>query len=147
MDFEFFLLILLATLGMFLLISSKDLILLYLSIETISLSLYVLAAIQRTGQLSTEAGLKYFLLGALSSGLLLFGSAIIYLLTGLTNLDEISYYLVTLTASPHSGLDSSIFVDFGLFSSNIALKESLQIGVLFVLVAFLFKMAAGPFHM
>ena len=77
-DYEFTLLILLSTLGMLLLISSKDLISLYLSIELISLSLYILAAIKRDGQFSTEAGIKYFLLGAVASGLLLFGSALIY---------------------------------------------------------------------
>jgi NADH-quinone oxidoreductase subunit N len=63
---------------MLLLISSKDLISVYLSIELISLSLYILAAIKRDGQYSTEAGIKYFLLGAVASGLLLFGSALIY---------------------------------------------------------------------
>jgi len=77
-DYEFTQLILLSTLGMLLLISSKDLISLYLSIELISLSLYILAAIKRDGQFSTEAGIKYFLLGAVASGLLLFGSALIY---------------------------------------------------------------------
>jgi NADH-quinone oxidoreductase subunit N len=76
--FEYTQLILLSTLGMLLLISSKDLISLYLSIELISLSLYILASLKRDGQFSTEAGIKYFLLGAVASGILLFGSALIY---------------------------------------------------------------------
>jgi NADH-quinone oxidoreductase subunit N len=63
---------------MLLLVSSKDLISVYLSIELISLSLYILASIQRDGQYSTEAGIKYFLLGAVASGILLFGSALMY---------------------------------------------------------------------
>lgn len=77
-DYEYTQLILLSTLGMLLLVSSKDLISLYLSIELISLSLYILAGIKRDGQYSTEASIKYFLLGAVSSGLLLFGSALMY---------------------------------------------------------------------
>jgi NADH-quinone oxidoreductase subunit N len=76
--FEYTQLILLSTIGMLLLVSSKDLISLYLSIELVSLSLYILAAIQRDGQFSTEAGIKYFLLGAVASGILLLGSALIY---------------------------------------------------------------------
>jgi NADH-quinone oxidoreductase subunit N len=76
--FEYTQLILLSTLGMLLLVSSKDLISLYLSIELISLSLYILASIKRDGEYSTEAGIKYFLLGAVASGILLFGSALMY---------------------------------------------------------------------
>ena len=85
-SFEFSQLLLLATLGMMLLVSSNDLITLYLSIELLSLSLYVLATIRKNSQHSTEAGLKYFLLGALTSGLLLFGMALLYGFTGETNL-------------------------------------------------------------
>jgi NADH:ubiquinone oxidoreductase subunit 2 (subunit N) len=92
-DYEFSQLILLSTLGIMLLISSRDLIMLYLAIELLSLSFYVLAAIKRDSQHSVEAGLKYFLLGALSSGLLLFGMALIYTFTGETNFDAINQYL------------------------------------------------------
>jgi NADH-quinone oxidoreductase subunit N len=84
--FEFSQLILLATLAMMLLISSNDLITLYLAIELLSLSLYILAAIRVKSQHSNEAALKYFLLGALTSGLLLFGMTLIYAFTGETNL-------------------------------------------------------------
>ena len=123
-DYEFSQLILLAILGMLLLVLSKDLIIMYLSIETLSLSLYVLASIRRTGQYSTEAGLKYFVLGALSSGLLLFGCALIYIVTGLTSFDSLSNY-VWLTESNEIGV---------------------QLGAGFILMAVLFKLAAAPFH-
>jgi len=77
LDYEYPLLILITTLGMLLLVSSKDLITFYLAIEIISLSSYILATIRRNGQFSTEAGIKYFLLGAVSSGILLFGASLI----------------------------------------------------------------------
>jgi NADH-quinone oxidoreductase subunit N len=92
-DYEFPVLILLSTLGMMLLVSSTDMIMLYLSIELISLSLYVLSGINKKSQHSTEAGLKYFLLGALSSGLLLFGMALVYAFTGATSFVAISEFL------------------------------------------------------
>ena len=142
-------------LGMLLLLSSNDLIILYLSIEILSLSLYVLATIRRTGQFSTEAGLKYFLLGALSSGLLLLGSALIYYITGLTNFNEISYFLSQgdmLSGSDGVLLNGNIISQLGEFSFvEEVLKNTdllgIQIGVLFIIIAFLFKLAASPFHM
>lgn len=126
--FEYTQLILLSTLGMLLLISSKDLISLYLSIELISLSLYILASIKRDGQYSTEAGIKYFLLGAVASGILLFGSALIYWLTGETSFIGLSNYIWYSPFSNESGV-------------------SLSIAALFILIALLFKLAAAPFHM
>ena len=80
--FEYPILILLATTGMLMLISAADLIALYLGFELMSLSLYVMAAIDRDNARSTEAGLKYFVLGALSSGMLLYGASLIYGFTG-----------------------------------------------------------------
>ena len=82
--FEYPVLILLSTAGMLLTISANDLISLYLALEFQSLALYVLAAFHRDSLRSTEAGLKYFVLGALSSGLLLYGSSLIYGFTGAT---------------------------------------------------------------
>ena len=123
-EYEFSQLILLATLGMMLLISSNDLIMLYLSIELISLSSYVLATIRTNSQHSTEAGLKYFLLGALTSGLLLFGMALLYGFTGETNLINIANILW-----------------YTQYETQIAF------GVLFIFIALLFKLAAAPFHM
>ena len=118
-------LILLSTLGIMLLISSRDLIMLYLAIELLSLSFYVLAAIKRDSQHSVEAGLKYFLLGALSSGLLLFGMALIYTFTGETNFDAINQYL---------------------WYNSSAENTELTIGATFIFIALLFKIAAAPFH-
>ncbi len=130
-------LVLLATLGMLILISAKDLIVLYLAIELISLSLYVMAA---TGPIagglaafSTEAGLRYFILGALSSGVLLFGCSLIYVVTGQTGYEEIANFL----AAADSINDPNGAV--GL--------PGLRIPAIFVLTAILFKLAAAPFHM
>ena len=91
--FEYHLLILSATLGLLLLVASNDLISAYLAIEMQSLSFYVLAAFKRNSAFSTEAGLKYFILGAFSSGLILFGSTYIYGVTGSVNFESISLIL------------------------------------------------------
>ena len=122
-DYEFSQLVLLSLLGMMILISSNDLIMMYLGIELMSLSFYVLASINRNTQHSTEAGIKYFLLGALSSGLLLFGMALVYAYTGETNLEAISS-IVWYANTPE-----------------------IVIGALFISIALLFKLGAAPFHM
>ncbi len=85
--FEYPVLVLLATLGMLLMISANDMIALYLGLELQSLALYVVAAINRDNLRSTEAGLKYFVLGALSSGMLLYGISLVYGYTGNTGFD------------------------------------------------------------
>ena len=122
-EFEFSQLILLSILGMLLLVSSQDFILFYLAIELISLSLYALATIKREKELSTEAGLKYFIMGALSSGLLLLGCTIIYIETGDTNFVAIGNYI--------------------LYTVN----PGIEIGAMMIVIAMLFKLAAAPFHM
>jgi len=121
--FEYPILIVTATLGMMVMISAHDLIALYIGIELQSLSLYVLAAIKRDSVKSTEAGIKYFVLGALSSGLLLYGCSLIYGFTGQTGFEAIA---ATLTGEPETGL---IF------------------GLVFLLIGLAFKVAAVPFHM
>lgn len=147
-SFEYFLLILISTFSMTLIVSSFDLISMYLAIELQSLAFYVLAAYQRNSEFSTEAGLKYFILGALSSGLLLLGESLIYGFTGLTNFEELSKLYLTHT-SPF-GLDSQ---DTVAFTSGIALNQvnnpalAVSIGLIFILFAFLFKISAVPFHM
>jgi NADH-quinone oxidoreductase subunit N len=88
--FEYPVLVLLATLGMLLMISANDMIALYLGLELQSLSLYVVAAINRDSLRSTEAGLKYFVLGALSSGMLLYGISLVYGYTGSTGFEQIA---------------------------------------------------------
>lgn len=129
--FENLILILISVSTMMLLVSSYDLLPLYLTIELQSLCFYVLAASRRYSEFSTEAGLKYFLLGAFSSGILLFGFSLIYGFTGMTNFEDlakISY--------------SQIFAN----SQNF-MPLSLTIGIIFIAVGFLFKMTAVPFHM
>jgi NADH:ubiquinone oxidoreductase subunit 2 (subunit N) len=112
------------------LISSYDLMSLYMSIELMSLSFYILAAYKRNSEFSGEAGLKYFILGAFSSGLLLFGSSMIYGFTGLTNFEDLAKVL--------TGIN-------GIASSTS--YSGILIGIIFVAVALLFKIAAAPFHM
>lgn len=130
--FEYIILILLATVSMFFLTSSADFISLYLAVELQSLSFYVLAAIKRNSEFSTEAGLKYFLLGAFSSGLLLFGCSLIYGFTGVTNFSELGKIFTGGT------LD--------ILASTSSLPAC-EVGMVFLLVGFLFKATAAPFHM
>ncbi len=120
--FEYPIIILISILGMFFMISSNDLILFYLGLELQSLSLYILAAIDRDNLKSTEAGIKYFILSALSSGLLLYGCSLLYGFTGSTNFDVISDKLV---------------------SENIGAVFAM----VFILVGLAFKISAVPFHM
>jgi len=122
--FEYPVLILLATLGMMLMISANDLIALYLGLELQSLALYVIAASNRESVKSTEAGLKYFVLGALSSGMLLYGISLIYGFTGNTQFQGVA---TALSSGP-----ISVGVVFGL---------------VFVIAGLAFKVSAVPFHM
>jgi NADH-quinone oxidoreductase subunit N len=120
--FEYPILILLSTTGMLMLISATDLIALYLGFELMSLSLYVMAAIDRDNERSTEAGLKYFVLGALSSGMLLYGASLIYGFTGTVSFAGIA------KAAGDGGL-------------------GLTFGLVFLFAGLCFKVSAVPFHM
>ena len=122
--FEYPVLILLATLGMMAMISARDLIALYMGLELQSLALYVVAAINRDSARSSEAGLKYFVLGALSSGMLLYGASLVYGFTGSTAFSDIA----TVLQSP----DPSV---------------GLIVGMVFLMAGFAFKVSAVPFHM
>ena len=122
--FEFPILIVLATLGMMLMISASDMIALYLGLELQSLSLYVIAAINRDSARSTEAGLKYFVLGALSSGMLLYGISLVYGYTGQTGFMQIA----------------------GVIGEGDR-QPGLVFGLVFVLAGLAFKISAVPFHM
>jgi len=124
--FEYPVLVLLATAGMGMMISAGDLIALYLGLELQSLALYVVAAIRRDDVRSSEAGLKYFVLGALSSGMLLYGASLIYGFTGSTSFTAIA------AAAKAAGAGQ----DIGLI-----------IGLVFLLVGLAFKISAVPFHM
>ncbi len=121
--FEYPLLIVLATLGMMAMISAGGLISLYLGLELQSLSLYVLAAMNRESVRSTEAGLKYFVLGALSSGLILYGASMVYGFAG------------TVT---FAGITEALKAEFSI---------GLVVGLVFVLAGLAFKISAVPFHM
>ena len=120
--FEYAILVLLSTLGMMVLISAGDLISLYLGLELMSLALYVVAASNRDNAKSTEAGLKYFVLGALSSGMLLYGSSLVYGFTGTVGFAGVAAAVKT----------GSIGIVFGL---------------VFLLAGLCFKVSAVPFHM
>lgn len=127
--FEFWILLLLNLISFCILIQANDLLILYLALEFQSLIFYTLASFNRISEFSTEAGLKYFVLGAFSSALLLFGMSIIYGLTGITNLTDFTLLF----------LESEI--------NNITLIQGVNIGILFIAIALLFKLSAAPFHM
>jgi NADH-quinone oxidoreductase subunit N len=142
-SYEFVLLALFAVAGLLVLISAYDLLVVYLAVELQSLSLYVLAAMRRNSEFSTEAGLKYFVLGALSSGFLLFGSAFIYGFTGTIRFEEL--YQLSLSArsvdlvQTGTGDWTMAFESFG--------NPGLAVGILFFSCGLFFKLAAVPFHM
>jgi NADH-quinone oxidoreductase subunit N len=123
---EYVVLLLLSVLGMMLMISAGSLISLYLGLELQSLALYVVAAIDRGNVRSSEAGLKYFVLGSLSSGMLLYGASLIYGFTGSTDFTAIA------TAAQGGATATSV---------------GLTIGLVFLLVGLAFKVSAVPFHM
>ena len=126
--FEYVILVLLATLGMLFIISSYDLMTMYLAIEFQSLCLYVLAAFKRNSLYSAEAGLKYFILGAFSSGLLLFGISIVYGFTGATGFEDLGK-LLAFTAG-----------------TDIVSSSGVVLGIVFISAGLLFKIYAVPFH-
>ena len=119
---EYLIMVLSSTLGVILMISSYDLIIFYLSLELQSLGLYILAAFKRNEVKSTEAGLKYFVLSALASGILLYGCSLIYGFTGSTN--------------------------FAVISQNLNAENAGAVfGIVFIIVGLAFKISAVPFHM
>ena len=129
---EYSLIILFTIIGACMLISSSDLISMYLSIELQSFALYIMAALYRNSESATAAGLKYFLLGGLSSALILLGSAIIYSYTGTTQFQGI-YSLVSVASSVSAGTEELLI-------------QPVVFGVLLIGSGFLFKVASAPFH-
>jgi len=125
--FEYPVLILFASLGMMMMLSANDLMSLYVSLEMQSLSLYVLAAFRRDDMRSTESGLKYFVLGALASGMLLYGSSLIYGFAGTTNFDQLA----------------ALFGTMGEHGPDLGII----FGIVFILAGLAFKVSAVPFHM
>ena len=122
-QYEISMLFVLALLGMDIIISTSDIMILYLGIELLSLTLYILASIKRNGEFSTEAGLKYFIMGAVSSGIFLIGAVMLYSLTGHTSYIAIENLLLYETNITHS------------------------LGAILIIISLLFKLAAAPFHM
>jgi NADH-quinone oxidoreductase subunit N len=125
--FEYGVLILFATLGMLMMVSANNLISLYIGLELQSLSLYVIAAFQRDDSRSTEAGLKYFVLGAVASGLLLYGSSLVYGFTGSTDFEALA----------------TLFREYQGHRPPVGLV----FGLVFVMAGLAFKVSAAPFHM
>ena len=123
---EYSLIVMFSTLGSSLLISSADLVSMYLSIELQSFGVYILSTLYRDSESATSAGLKYFLLGGLSSCIILLGSALIYTFTGLTNFESI-YSLISVS-----------------YSNQII--QGLSLGFILVFIGLLFKIAAAPLH-
>lgn len=126
---EYPVLAILATLGMMMMVSANDLIALYMGLELQSLSLYVMASIMRNDLRSTESGLKYFVLGALASGMLLYGSSLVYGFAGTTNF-EVMAELFHAEHGMHGGPSTGLIF-----------------GIVFVMVGLAFKVSAVPFHM
>jgi len=123
--FEFVILMLFATLGMMLMVSANDLLPMYMAIEMSSLALYVLASFTRDTAKSSEAGLKYFVLGALASGMMLFGMSLVYGFAGSTS-----------------------FHDLGkLFAQHGELSRGVIVGMILIIIGLCFKISAVPFHM
>ena len=124
-SFEVIVLMLFAVLGMMLLVSAHNLLSFYMALELMSLSLYILASIHRDSLLSSEAGLKYFVLGALASGLFLFGCALVYGFSGTADFSKLAM----------------------LYNVPDKMPVAVLLGVVFILVALFFKISAAPFHM
>ena len=122
---EYFVLALFATLGMMVMISANSLLVLYLGLELMSLCLYSLVALNRDSPVSTEAAMKYFVLGALASGLLLYGMSMLYGATGTLNIEEMA----------------------GLIAAGKADRAVLVFGLVFVVAGLSFKVGVVPFHM
>ena len=142
--FEYSILILFALLGIFFICSSNDLITAYLSIELQSLAFYVMAAFKKDSAFSVDAGLKYFILGAFSSSLFLFGSSILYGVSGTVNFEDFKNLFFVL---------ESEYSSEGMFVHSIFVKSTLLEGSLvpyslvFIVVSLLFKLAIAPFHL
>ena len=153
--FEYFILILLTVMGLLIIISANDFLLLYLAIETTSLLYYVLACFKKNNIFSLEAGLKYFILGAVASGVLLFGMALVTGVTGLFNFNELEIFFSKIAITENFLIKNSIPNQYIYIKHNenlinfymITIVFLSQIGFVLILAAILFKLAIVPFHM
>jgi len=130
--YEYGVLMLIGTLSMLLMISSYDLLSFYVTVELQSLCFYVLAASKRQSEFSVEAGLKYFFLGAFSSGILLFGTSLIYGFSGSTNFGDIGLLFGS---------------DMSWTNTELGSQHGILVGIVCVSIGLLFKLSAAPFHM
>lgn len=154
-NFEYSLKILLSTSSMMFLVSAGDLILMYLAIELQSLCFYVLAAFKRDSEFSTEAGLKYFLLGAFSSGILLFGCCLVYGFTGGVTFSEHAqlYSCGDLSSLSIISEKAGILNQLNVYAPSnwpFSIEGSwrgCELGMIFIMIGLLFKLSAVPFHM
>src|SRR6267143_1500557 len=133
---EYYALILFATVGMMFLGSGSDLISLYIALELMAVTFYVLVAFTKRQKRSYEAGMKYFLLGAFSSGILLYGMSLLYGIAGSTNLGEIGRSLATIASATPLGE-----------ATGPSLRPMLLLGMIALAAGLFFKIAAVPFHM
>ena len=142
--FEYSVLILFALLGIFFICSANDLITAYLSIELQSLSFYIMAAMKKDSTFSIDAGLKYFILGAFSSSLFLFGSSILYGVSGTTNFDDLKnlFFLIPLEDKNVDTLGNYTFVEHIFLDGGLV-----QFALVSIFVSLLFKLAVAPFHL
>nr|YP_010394351.1 NADH dehydrogenase subunit 2 [Phytophthora kernoviae]UXG56199.1 NADH dehydrogenase subunit 2 [Phytophthora kernoviae]DAZ88359.1 TPA_asm: NADH dehydrogenase subunit 2 [Phytophthora kernoviae]DAZ88792.1 TPA_asm: NADH dehydrogenase subunit 2 [Phytophthora kernoviae] len=129
-NYEINILMLISLLGLMLLVSANHFITLYLAIELQSLSFYILTSTQKKSILSIEAGLKYFILGSIASGFILYGSSLIYAITGSLNFNNIFLILSNIN-----------------YLDNVNFLISLSYGLIFILIGILFKIGASPFHL
>jgi len=138
---DYSLIVLFSTLGSCLLISCFDLVSLYICLELQSFGVYVLSTLYKESETSTKAGLKYFLLGALSSCIILLGCGLIYSYTGLTNFESIYSIISTYNSI-------SCFNNYGieLTDNASAAIQGLTLGLVLIFIGFLFKIAAAPLH-
>jgi len=140
---EYSLIVLFTVLGMSSLISSSDLISMFLSIELQSFAVYILATIYRDSESATSAGLKYFLLGSLSSALILLGSGLLYGFTGLTSFSGLYMVCSTYLNSAAEVSAQGLILPMGESIFNI---HTIEVGILLIGIGLLFKVAAAPFH-
>jgi NADH:ubiquinone oxidoreductase subunit 2 (subunit N) len=134
-DFEFILVLFISLFSSILILNSNDLISLFFIIELQSLTFYILVASKQTSSFSTESGLKYFILGCFSSGVILFGISLIYGFTGLLSYTDLTLFL------------SEIRVVGGTLNANLISFSGFLVGFLLLTVGFLFKLGSAPFHM
>ncbi len=127
-DVEFIVSVFFAVFGLFSLLSARDWLLIYLTVELYSLAAYTLVGFKRFSILATEGSLKYFILGSVSSGVLLLGISLIYIFSGTISFYDLELFLVL---SP---------------SLSPLFKNGLMLGILLFCIAFLIKLASAPFH-